>query len=251
MKIAKSFISGALLTVAAGTAMAADLPSRKAPPPSYIAPMPVFSWSGFYVGVNGGGFINNSTLTTAVASGRESGGGFLIGGTAGYNWQLSNNFVVGLEADVDYRSTTTVSTGFTSSSPARDGFFGTVRGRLGYAWDRLMIYGTAGGAFGNAIAPNVLSMPFYGYYGQRSPNNGGTKFGWTAGVGAEYALTNNWSIKAEYLYADLGKKTLAYVSPFSGLTTGLVPTDVSAHVIRAGVNYRFNWGLGAPVLAKY
>lgn len=245
----------ALCAIMAGCtgAFAADLPSRKeAPPVSYIAPTPVFSWSGFYAGVNAGGFINNSTLTTAFASGSASGsGGVLAGGTFGYNWDLRNGLVVGVETDLGYRGATTFSTPFTASSKTTHGYLGTVRGRIGYSWDRFMLYATAGGAYGSTIAPGQLFIPAVGYFGVRSGNNGGMMFGWTAGVGAEYALTDSWSIKAEYLYADLGRKTLVYVDPPSGVINGQVPTNTRAHILRAGVNYHFNWGSPAAVAARY
>ena len=246
-------IASVVLGIGVIPAFAADLPSRKAPPPPPIlSPAPVWSWNGLYVGLNAGGFINDTKLTTAVASGTETGGGALVGGTLGYNWQFANNFVLGVETDIGYRSAPTVSTGFTASSATRDGYFGTARARLGMTFDRALLYATGGLAYGNAIAPNALLMPGFGYFGARSGNNGGTMVGWTVGAGAEYAITDRVSLKAEYLYADLGKKTLAYVDPFSGLPTGLVPTDVRTHTIRAGVNYRFDlFGAAGPIVARY
>ena len=160
--------------------------------------------------------------------------------------------MAGLETDIGYRSNPNISTGFTASSASRDGYFGTARARVGVSFDRALLYATGGAAYGNAIAPNQLVMPTFGYFGARSGTNGGTMLGWTVGAGIEYAFTDSVSLKAEYLYSDLGKKTLVYVNPFNGFPTGLVPTEVKTHTIRAGVNYRFNlFGPPAPIVARY
>ena len=232
----------------AGGAMAADLPSRKAPPPAYVAPAPIFTWTGFYVGVNGGGWINNSHIGSFAGfgnSGKLGGGGALVGGTIGYNWQMANRVVVGVEADADYRSKATETPPMFASVKSNDGVLGSARVRLGYGFDRALLYVTGGLALGNAIAPTALVSPFLGIAAARSSSNPTFSVGWTAGAGLEYALTNNWSVKGEYIYADLGSKSWVY-------NTGVVPVAVTgasaAHELKAGINYRFG---GAPVYAKY
>ena len=228
--------------------MAADLPSRKMAPPAYVAPAPLFTWTGLYVGLNGGGWINNSRMDTiAGVSGKLGGGGGLIGGTLGYNWQTASRVVIGVETDLDYRTKATVTPPFSASSSTNDGYLGTVRGRLGYGFDRALIYVTGGLAYGNAAAPNaIVSLPL-GVAGFRN-GSANLQAGWTVGAGAEFAVTNNWSVKGEYLYADLGSKGIGYTNSVT-----LLPTPVSIktadHVLRAGVNYRFNWG--GPVVARY
>jgi len=249
MRMVRILAAALAASTIAGAAQAADLPSRKAPPPAYVAaPAPIFTWTGLYVGVNGGGWINNSRIAPFPGvSGKLGGGGALIGGTLGYNWQTASRVVVGVETDLAYRSKATVTPPLSASSSTNDGYFGTVRGRLGYGFDRALIYVTGGLAYGNAAAPNaIVSTPLASF----AVRTGSTSLqaGWTLGAGAEFAVTNNWSIKGEYLYADLGSKGFAYTN--AALVTSAVSERTADHIARAGVNYRFNFG-GAPVYAKY
>lgn len=249
MRMVRILAAALSASTIAGGAMAADLPSRKMAPPAYVAPAPIFTWSGLYVGVNGGGWFNNSRINPfAGVSGKLGGGGGLIGGTLGYNWQTASRVVVGVETDLDYRTKATVTPPFSAASSTNDGYLGTVRARLGYGFDRALVYVTGGLAYGNAAAPNaIVSLPL-GAFGVRTGQTG-LQAGWTAGAGVEFAITNNWSVKGEYLYADLGSKGIVYTDAAT-----LLPTSISEktadHIVRAGVNYRFNWG-AAPVYAKY
>ena len=249
MRMVRILAAALAASTIAGGAMAADLPSRKMAPPAYVAPAPIFTWTGLYVGVNGGGWFNNSRITALGGiPGKLGGGGGLIGGTVGYNWQTAGHVVVGMEADLDYRTKTTVTAPFASSSQTNDGYLGTVRGRVGYGFDRALIYVTGGLAYGNAAAPNALaSLPLAAFFTRSGQP--GLQAGWTAGAGVEFAVTNNWSVKGEYLYADPGSKSIAYTNA----TTLLPATPVERtadHIARVGVNYRFGFG-GAPVYAKY
>lgn len=249
MRMVRILAAALAASTIAGGAMAADLPSRKMAPPAYVAPAPIFTWTGLYVGLNGGGWINNSRLDTiAGVSNKLGGGGALIGGTLGYNWQMANRVVVGVETDLAYRTKATVTPPLSATSATNDGYLGTLRGRVGYGFDRALIYVTGGLAYGNAAAPNaIVSLPL-GLAGLRT-GSANMQVGWTVGAGAEFAITNNWSVKGEYLYADLGSKGVGYTD-----SATLLPVPVSLktadHVLRAGVNYRFNWA-GAPVYAKY
>ncbi len=198
-----------------GAAAAADLP----PGPNYYkAPAylpPPYTWSGFYIGINGGGGLGRSNWDT-VGGFNVSGG--LVGGTVGYNYQVSH-VVFGVEGDVDW-SGIQGSTGGTSTS---NSWLSTVRGRIGYAADRFMPYITGGGAFGtiNASAPGLAG-------------GSATNAGWTLGAGLEFAIAGNWTAKAEYLYVDLGRFNC-------GVGCG-APTDnvsFNTNLIRGGVNYRF------------
>jgi outer membrane immunogenic protein len=214
--------STAALVLIAAPAGAADLsvaPLYKAAPA-----VPYFTWSGFYVGANGGGQWGRSRWDSAD---RFDLSGGLAGGTAGYNWQ-TGNVVFGFEGDVDWsRLTGSTTTLCSAGCTTGNSWLGTVRGRVGYTFDRLMPYVTGGLAFGDIKA----STPGL-------PGAAQTQTGFAVGGGLEYALTNNWSVKAEYLRVDLGKFNC-------GAGCGAGPTDnvsLKTNVLRAGVNYRFGWG---------
>jgi outer membrane immunogenic protein len=214
-------VAGIALAALSALAQAADLPP--APQAYYKAPafVPPYSWTGFYLGVNGGGALGQSKWDSA-GSFDTSGG--LVGGTIGYNYQYSRA-VFGVEGDIDWTSirgsTTTLAcpTGCNTSNS----WLSTVRGRIGYAADRFMPYITGGAAFGNinATAPGLV--------GENAVNAG-----WTAGAGLEFAIAGNWTAKAEYLFVDLGKFNCG---PNCGAATDNV--SFNANIIRAGVNYRF------------
>lgn len=207
-----------------GAAAAADL-SQPAPVPYYPkAPVyvPPFSWTGFYIGLNGGGGFGSSSWD--LTGSRNISGG-LVGGTVGYNYQ-AGAAVFGVEGDVDWADINGTST---NNCPAgcktSDSWLATVRGRLGYAAGNFMPFVTGGAAFGNIQA----STPGFG--GINSDQTG-----WTLGGGLEAALTNNWTAKVEYLYVDLGK-----VDCGLGCSGGLTTDNVSFHtnILRGGVNYKF------------
>jgi outer membrane immunogenic protein len=212
--------------VVAQSATAADLsvaPLYKAPPPAMA---PAYNWSGFYLGINGGGGWGHSSWDTSATRINTSGG--LVGGTAGYNWQLGNA-VLGIEGDIDWANLkgTNTSTLCPLGCSTSDSWLSTVRGRAGYAFGNVLPYVTGGLAVGDIRAATP------GFAGATNTNAG-----WTAGAGLEVGLTGNWSAKAEYLYVDLGKFNC-------GTACNGLPTDnVSMHdnVVRAGVNYRFDWG---------
>jgi outer membrane immunogenic protein len=219
-------LTGVAMAALIGSAAAADLPRRVEMPakaPAYLA-APIYNWTGFYLGINGGGGWGRSSWDSAGApTGSFSTAGAVIGGTAGYNWQMGQ-VVFGLEGDIDFsniRGTTTVNC--LPGCETRNTWLSTVRGRLGYAADRWMPYITAGAAFGD-IRANFPGA------GART-----TKTGWTAGGGVEFALAGNWTAKAEYLYVDLG-------SFDCGTACGTAPPDnvsFKTNIIRGGLNYRF------------
>lgn len=207
-RVMKRFALAVALSVLAGpVAFAADLPPPSAPPPrapAVYVPTPVqFSWTGFYLGLNGG--YNFGTVSPAGA-GSFNTSGFLVGGTLGGNYQFGS-FVLGVEGDGDYNSVT--NGGFKSD------WLATVRGRAGLAWERVLFFGTGGAAFAPASITGVGST---------------TMTGWTAGAGIEYAFTPNWTAKAEYLYIDFPSPSVAGAS--------FKYTD---NVVRAGINYKFGW----------
>jgi outer membrane immunogenic protein len=211
------------LMAAGNRADAADLslaPLYKAPPAT-----PDYNWSGFYLGANGGGGWGRSHWTTA---GHADTSGGLAGGTVGYNWQAGKT-VLGLEGDLDWSGLkgTANSTLCPFGCTTSDSWLSTVRGRIGYSFNRVMPYVTGGLAVGDIKA----STPGL-------PGGSSTNAGWTVGGGLEFALPGNWTAKAEYLHVDLGQFDC-------GTNCGGTPTDkVSsrADIFRAGVNYRFGWG---------
>ena len=212
-------IAIAALLLGTLAARAADLPS-----PSYKAPVYVcgFSWSGFYVGINAGyGFATADWSGPPLVSIKPK--GFLAGATLGYNMQ-TGNIVWGVEADLDL-STIKGSDSTICGTPGCETkltWLGTGRGRIGYAFDRWLPYVTGGVAYG--------SLKNSGYDGSETKS----KLGWTLGAGVEYALMSSWSVKAEYLYVDLG--TVTCTTCFTG-----APQDIKfkANIARLGVNYRF------------
>jgi len=212
----------AALALVAGSAVAADLPPRYVPQP-YRAPVynAAYNWSGFYLGINGGGGWGSSQWD-GVNKFDISGG--LIGGTIGYNWQFGG-VVLGVEGDIDWsgiKGTTT-----TLCAPGcitRNHWLSTVRGRAGYAIDRWLPYITGGLAVGD-ISATVAGLP------------GGsiTTAGWTLGAGLEVGVIGNVSVKAEYLYVGLGNFNC-------GLNCGLLAggnVSFNANVVRAGLNVHF------------
>lgn len=262
-------LTAASAVVLAGSALAADLP-RRAPAP-YIAPPPVMTWTGFYIGLNAGAAIrsnnnnnssNNFLLATTLGvnpaflanNNSNSQVAFVGGGQMGYNWQ-TGPVVFGLEVDAQYRSSFGQnSNGFFGAGLNRnnDGFLGTARGRLGYSFTpAFLIYATGGAAFGNTFGSNNFnSFPFgFGAAGlgfNSNNNNNNFRVGYTVGGGLEYMFSPSWSIKTEYLFVDLRSNNNNNNFFFSGGSN-----RSQAHIARVGVNYRFNFLGAAPVVARY
>lgn len=218
----------ALGLVVAGAASAADLPSRKGPIAAPVYLPPAFTWTGFYVGANAGyawGQIDSTNL--GVIGGFDDPDGFTGGGQIGYNYQIGQ-WVVGLEADfqgADLKAS--VADPFLGIRASNEiNWWGTVRGRVGYAFDRFLPYLTGGFAYGNV--KNKIATPAFTF----SDDN--TQYGWTLGGGLEYAFTNNWTAKIEYLYVDLDKES--FNVPGGVLTTNV---ETKFSVVRAGLNYKF------------
>jgi outer membrane immunogenic protein len=259
----KILLAGAALIASVTMASAADLPSRKGAP---LAPMyaPAFSWTGFYAGVhagygwgdqNTGRFGNSAGFNGAVNAGTtplsfgSDVDGFIGGGQIGYNYQM-NSIVVGVEADLsfsDIKGTSNVNLpgagGFSpSSSSSRQemDWFGTARVRLGFTpVNRLLVFATGGLAFGDvSYKTRVTYNPIAGgdFFGASSD----TRTGWTLGGGLEYALTNNLTIKGEYLYYDLGKQNTVLTDPVRFPADSLTyRNETKGNIVRAGINYKF------------
>jgi outer membrane immunogenic protein len=213
---------GLFSLAAAVPASAADLPRGPVPykAPAYVAG---YNWTGFYLGINGGGGFGDSEWKTLGVSNSPSGG--MIGITAGYNWQgMGSPWVFGIEGDVDWTFfDDSVACPVGIACETKNNWLATVRGRVGYTWDRFMPYATGGIAFGDIEANRSTFV-----------GASDTNIGWTVGAGLEAALVGNWTAKVEYLYVDLGD--IACSAAACGVATNV---DLTMNVFRAGVNYRF------------
>lgn len=221
------FAGVALAALSSGiSAQAADLPNRKKAPvmaAQTYAPAPAaFSWTGFYLGANAGLSTGTFTKNNASTFGTPKGG--MLGLTAGYNYQI-NQFVAGLEADYDWAHVARNATFQTTPSAGKASLssIGTIRGRLGFAADRALVYATGGYAFGS------IKSKDYGLGLNQSVGHSG----YALGAGIEYAFTNNISAKAEYLYTSLGKKT------YFGGTADATQVGIKASTVKVGLNYHF------------
>ncbi|GGH19009.1 membrane protein [Alsobacter metallidurans] len=210
---------------------------------------PVFTWTGFYIGLNAGGafaknqsttFVNTVTgVTTSTSNGDTS--GFIGGVQAGYNWQFGQ-IVAGVEADIDYadigRNHRNVGVVYVDAfgNPVGVGrsnsnnVFGTVRGRIGYAVDRALIYVTGGLAYAGFGGNDFFRR------------NSDVKAGWTLGGGVEYAFTPNWTAKIEGLYVNIDRGNHNNTEVFNGAGDRVIVStrkNNDAGVVRVGLNYKF------------
>jgi outer membrane immunogenic protein len=239
------------------SALAADMAApvyTKAP----VIPVVVYDWTGFYIGGNIGyswdrssttqSFYDGPTGTTLLSSYPSSFNldGVIGGGQIGYNWQ-TGALVFGIEADASKSgqsgSGAQTVPGWTSSTDIN--WIGTVTGRVGYAWDRVMVYGKGGFAWADEDHSQSLG-------GVLVSSTNASHTGWTLGLGLEYAITNNWSAKIEYNYIDLGARNVGFanVAPAPGArAVDGFDIDQTMHVVKFGVNYRFDWG--APIISRY
>ena len=253
------------LAALSAPAAAADLATKY---PVKAVPVPVFSWTGFYIGGNfgyGGDKFNftESKIDTYwysdsydpspidySATDTINSSGFFAGGQIGYNYQFANNVVIGIETDLqwsgiegkhDYTYVDQWGYTETSSFGASVDYFGTIRARLGYAYDRFLPYITGGAAYGKTKIESTYTefAPWYSSPYLWSQSESSTNWGWTIGAGAEYAITNNWTLKAEYLYVDLGSTDYTWydLNDSDHYYTGSV--DTKFHTMKVGVNYKF------------
>lgn len=206
-----------VLALGVAAASAADIPRRmptKAPP---VYMPPAWSWTGLYVGINGGYGWGTSDFSAPFATGSFETNGGVVGGTLGYNWQ-HGQFVLGAEGDIDWSNIGGSATCGGTTCSVNNDWLGTVRGRFGYAFDRFMPYITGGLAVGN-INTNIA--------GVGSADD--IKAGWTVGGGLETHISGPWTAKIEYLYVDLGR---------GGSVAGS-DADFTTNIVRGGINYKF------------
>jgi outer membrane immunogenic protein len=262
----KLFLSTVALLGLVGAAAAADLPARAAPP-AYAA-VPAFTWTGFYFGAHGGYMWSDTDVKLTHVEGvllpydvgngvfprshkldRDAGFG---GVQAGYNFQ-SGMFVFGVEADIAWfgdQNRTEFNVIDPTPYPPFAGAFigstyhseletlGTVRARFGVTYDRALFFVSGGFAGGEVENSYRLTIPMLPY--NTTWSNSDTEWGWAVGGGVEYALTNNISLKADYLYYDLGDRTIRVRDgvTFAGETMDY-KFDNSGNLVRGGVNFRF------------
>ncbi len=239
----KLLLTTALVGFAGSAALAADLPYRKDAPVYTPPPPPAFTWSGVYIGGQvgyGWGTSNVYDNTTGFTPGNLSQSGVVGGLHVGYNYQVSQ-FVFGLEGDVNGSSESDNNYDAGLSYGIRKNIDASIRGRIGYAFDRVLIYATGGGAYGNFHTSLSDNLGAYDSF-----NTG--RIGWTAGAGIEYAIDNNWSVRAEYRYTDYG-----HITNYDPVVTGdVISTHVRDNRVQAGFSYKFDmFAPPAPIVSKY
>jgi outer membrane immunogenic protein len=216
------FSTISLLALSATGALAADIPR---PAPVYKAPVavaPIWNWTGFYIGINGGYGFGNSDWSGFAAD--TSPDGWLLGLTLGYNWQ-TGPWVFGLEGDIAWSDIkgTFANVLCPAGCETKNTWLGTARGRLGYSFGRVMPYVTGGAAFGEIEANRA-------FFAGASETN----VGWTIGAGIEAMLAPNWTAKVEYLHVDLGD--IGCSAAACGIASNV---NFTAEIIRGGINYKF------------
>jgi outer membrane immunogenic protein len=251
----KKLFLGTVGLIALGIApvSAADMAARpytKAPPPMLA---PIYDWTGFYIGANGGwGESHNCldfvTATGIVAEGCRDRSGGLGGGQLGYRWQASQ-WVFGIEAQGDWADLSNTRTSLFApafSTRIKTDGIGLFTGQIGYAWNASLFY-LKGGAAVTSTRLSVLSN----LTGAELAAASATRWGGAVGVGWEYGFAPNWSAGIEYDHLFMGdsNNSFSVVNPIVASTANRVRQDVDMLTLR--INYRFGWGAGAPVAARY
>jgi outer membrane immunogenic protein len=244
---------GVFALSAAVPATAADLPARMpAKAPAYVAP--IFSWTGFYVGGHvGWARVDLTETISAAPAGFPTGSfgddesGFIYGGQIGFNWQI-NQFVIGVEgqlsgADIGRTVTITAAPGvgapagtatITATGTASVDWIATLAARFGVAFGQSLLFAKVGAAWLDwSSSASATAFTAGGLVlATAAATGGGTETGWMVGLGFEHAFTPNWSAKIEYNYMDFGDSR-------TGAAGLVVDTDLTTHLVKVGVNYRF------------
>jgi outer membrane immunogenic protein len=240
--------SAALVAVAASPALAADL--GPAPGPYYKAPgfAPQYDWTGFYLGAHAlyswshNNFQGENTATgQEFAPGSENTSAAHFGGQIGYDYMLPSRWVLGVVADISSgrdRTTTFAFPQVTTQNESDNVVAGTFRARAGYAFDTVLLYGTAGGTWDDSHNTQTVVAGTVGNAGPGTVETVSTShIGWTVGAGLDYAFARNWDVFAEYRYA--GNPDVNVTFPIAQRST---TNSVTTNVVELGVNYRFNYG---------
>jgi outer membrane immunogenic protein len=233
-----------------GAASAADLPARtytKQPAPAYVAP--VYDWSGFYVGINGGwGGSNNFWTLQAPAGAFPEGGtnasGGVIGGQIGYRWQ-TGPMVFGIEAQGNWADLTARHTSMAALNAGIDNYsnldaFGLFTGQVGYAWNNVLLYVKGGAAVTDTNYNDLITGT-----GAVVATSEDTRWGGVVGAGLEYGFAPNWSAAVEYDHLFMGNNTNTLAAAGGPFATDTISQNVDLVTVR--LNYKF----GGPVVARY
>jgi outer membrane immunogenic protein len=239
----KKFLLGTVALVALGAtvpALAADLGARTyTKAPAYAAP--IYNWTGFYIGGHVGGAFSSDNIFNGLVTGNNNNGRFLVGLQAGADYQFAPNWVAGIEGQyswLGHNNSVIFPGGLVYANNQRA--LGSFTGRVGYTWGPALLYVKGGYAYSDnnetlalAGAPVAFAL------------DSGHRNGYTVGAGLEYMFAQNWSAKVEYQYYNFGSSR--FLAPAPLVPFGTFNND--DHVVKAGLNYRFNWG--GPVVAKY
>jgi len=256
-----------IAVIAAGSANAADLgtrPTYKAPPP-VVAPVPYFSWTGCYIGAQIGAGWGRKDVSEPDANDNfaeegdrirvDTGTGLVGGGQIGCDYQFAPGWVIGIEGAAlgaglkgDVVDPFKTSKGAPINLHAKTDFLASVTGRVGWGWDRVLLYAKGGVAWADdhysatgVGCGSICPTPFDFAASE-------TRTGWTVGGGLEWAFAGPWSAKVEFAYYDFGTRSVNLTDPVFGVT----PADIKQRIetVTVGINYRFGWGK-APVTARY
>jgi outer membrane immunogenic protein len=230
----------ALAALGSANAVAADLSVRRAPPPvQMVAPAPVMSWSGCYVGGNVGGAFGNASLSGPSGTVSTNGSGFAGGGQIGCDYQFSPNWVIGFRDMFD--GTSNKRSGTIGGGPL-DGdvvnfnnqWFDTLTGRLGYSWAAPWLLYFQGGAAWAHTSTNITAA------GVQIGQTSATRTGWTIGGGVEWMFLPHWSAFLEGNYMDFGSNSGTAVTPVGACVAGCgISAKATESTVLVGVNYRF------------
>jgi len=240
----KKLLLATVAFVALGApAIAADMAARpytKAPPPIAV---PIYNWTGFYIGAHlGAAFGNDNTFNGLIASNNND-ARFLGGVQAGADLQVAPNFVIGVEGQYSWLSGNGINANFGNGYVYNNDqrAIGSITGRVGYTWGPGLLYVKGGYAWADTNDTLVFAGAPVAFTFDHNH-----KDGWTVGGGVEYMFAPSWSAKLEYQYYNFGNSTFVTPAPLAAF--GSFHND--EHTVKAGINYRINWG-GGPVVAKY
>jgi outer membrane immunogenic protein len=242
----KKFLLTTVAIAAIGAALpahAADLGYRQSyyqkTAPAYVAP--IYNWTGFYVGGHVGGAFSSDNNFNGLATGNNGNGRFLGGLQVGGDYQFNPNVVVGVEGQYSWIGGSVGAAfpgGYAYTNSQRG--LGSITGRVGYTWGPGLLYVKGGYAYSDnneSVTLGGVPVAF--------ATSGDHRNGYTIGAGVEYMFAPSWSAKLEYQYYNFGNAN--FTAPAALVPTGSFTTD--DHVVKVGVNYRFNWG--TPVVARY
>ena len=232
---------------------AADLGARPITKAPIAAPVALYNWSGFYIGGHVGGLFADKDWTDVtvpgfpIVLGNHSPSGVAGCGQVGFNWQ-TGAWVFGVEGqfswtNADDEHACVAPLGIVLAVCRTEmNWVATAAGRIGYAFNNVLLYAKGGGAWTDEdffIAPSALGT---GLVATTVLANSHTRSGWMVGGGIEWGFTPNWSAKIEYNFMDFGTQRTAFVDPVPAFGTTLVDIDQQVHLVKAGINYRFNFG---------